>query len=218
MERLTRPRPHPRPKKKTVLLCSIFLCIFMFFLLYPLPASSDIYHWTDEKGVLHLTDDIRNVPEEFREKAGVIKTKPAEEGEEGAEEGTVAEPAPPVPPATEAGEGEGGEEGEELYGGRTLNWWKLQFHILRKEIETVEADYYEKKRFVEVYRKLKKAEEGLAESSLYLERKDTEEPYLYERYRKEIVWDEQRLEELRSELEELRGSARSAGVPKDVRQ
>ncbi len=47
---------------------------------------------------------------------------------------------------------------------------------------------------------------------------ETNELYLYERYRKEIQWDEQRLEELRSELEELRGSARRAGVPKDVRQ
>lgn len=201
MKRLTR----PRPKTKTVLLRSVFLCVCMAFLLGPLPAFADIYHWTDEKGVLHLTDDLRNVPEEFREKVGVIKTKPAEEGEggaEGAEEGAVVEPAPPA----EAGEGE--EGGEELYGGQTLNWWKLQFHILRKEIETVEADYYEKKRFVEVY------EKGRRFGQIF----ETNELYLYERYRKEIVWDEQRLEELRSEIEELRASARSAGVPKDVRQ
>lgn len=194
-------KPSPRTKIKKVLLGNIFLCIFMFFLLYPSPASSDIYHWTDEKGVLHLTDDIRNVPEEFREKAGVIKTKPTEEGEEGA----VVEPAPPAPPAPPAAEA---GEGEELYGGQTLNWWKLQFHILRKEIETVESDYYEKKRFVEVY------EKGRRFGQIF----ETNELYLYERYRKEIVWDEQRLEELRSELEELRDSARRAGVPKDVRQ
>ncbi len=97
----------PRTKIKKVLLGNIFLCTFMFFLLYPLPASSDIYHWTDEKGVLHLTDDIRNVPEEFREKAGVIKTKPAEEGAEGAE-GAVVEPAPPHAPRRSRGGGGGG--------------------------------------------------------------------------------------------------------------
>jgi hypothetical protein len=187
-----------KPVKKTWIVHFVFQFIFITFLSGLSPALAEIYHWTDDKGVLHLTDDIRNVPEEYREKAGVIKTKPAEEG-------PVVEPLPPPPEVTEPLVE---EEAQELYGGQTLQWWKLQFHILKKEIETVEAHYFEKKRFVEVY------EKGRRFGQIF----ETNELYLYERYKREIVWDEERLEELRAELEELRRSARGGGVPREVRE
>jgi hypothetical protein len=158
------------------------------------PAFADFYHWTDEKGVLHITDGIKNVPEEFREKAGVIKTEPAEEE-------LVVEPPPPEiaePP----------EEGEKLYDGETLQWWEIQFHTVKKMMETVEADYFHKKRFVEVY------EKGRRFGQIF----ETNELYLYERYKREVVWDEERLEELRDELDELRTRARRAGVLKEIRE
>lgn len=187
---------HHGIKARTV--SNIFKLMIAALLLGFSPALADIYHWTDDKGVLHLTDDIRNVPEEYREKAGVIKTKPAEEG-------PVVEPLPPPPAVTEPLVE---EEAQELYGGQTLQWWKLQFHILKREIETVETDYFEKKRFVEVY------EKGRRFGQIF----ETNELYLYERYKREIVWDEERLEELRAELEELRRSARGGGVPREVRE
>jgi hypothetical protein len=187
---------HHGIKARTVSI--IFKLMIAVFLLGNSFALADIYHWTDDKGVLHLTDDIRNVPEEYREKAGVIKTKPAREG-------PVVEPLPPPPAVTEPLVE---EEAQELYGGQTLQWWKLQFHILKKEIETVEAHYFEKRRFVEVY------EKGRRFGQIF----ETGELYLYERYKREIVWDEERLEELRAELEELRRSARGAGVPREVRK
>jgi hypothetical protein len=172
----------------------ILQAIFVTVLLGFSPAFADIYHWIDDKGVLHITDDRKNVPEKFREKAGVIKTEPAEEE-------PVVEPAPPAiaePP----------EEEEKLYDGETLQWWKIQFHTVKKMIETIEADYFQKRRFVEVY------EQGKRFGQVF----ETNELYLYERYKKEVVWDEERLEELRDELSELRTRARRAGVPKEIRK
>jgi hypothetical protein len=188
---------HERKKRARNRARDILQFIFIAVLLSLSPAFADIYHWTDEKGVLHITDDKQNVPEEFRDEVNVIKTLPEEEP-------VVEPPAPPAPPVTP---GPPGEE-EELYGGQTLQWWNLQFHNLKKRIETVETDFYQKKRFIEVF------ERGRRYGQIF----ETNEIYLYERYKKEIPWDEETLEELREELDELRGGARSAGVPREVRE
>lgn len=183
--------------KKTLAVHFIFQCLLITFLSGLSPVLAEIYHWTDEDGVLHLTDDLGKVPEEQRGKVNVFETKPDREGppEEGPpEEGPVVEP----PPAVEV---------EELYDGMLLSWWEKQFQEIRKSIAGVEGAYTKKKQFVEVF------EAGRRFGQVYEER-DIE---TYERYKKEIPEDEEMLEGLAEELEELQRKARSAGVPKKVR-
>jgi chromosome segregation ATPase len=38
----------------------------LLFLLIVKPAFAEVYKWVDEKGVLHFTDDIMQIPEKYR--------------------------------------------------------------------------------------------------------------------------------------------------------
>ncbi len=42
--------------------------VILFCLSFSIPFSfpGEIYRWTDEKGVVHFTDDISNVPDRYR--------------------------------------------------------------------------------------------------------------------------------------------------------
>jgi hypothetical protein len=178
--------------KKTWIAHFVFQFIFITFLSGLSPAFAEIYHWTDEEGVLHITDDLGKVPEEYRSKAKVFETGPAEEE-------PAVEPAPP--PAAP------GLEVEELYDGQPLDWWKEEFEKIEKRIAELEGAYNKKRQFVSVF------EAGRRFGQVF-EQSDVE---TYQRYKKEIPEDEKRFEELDGELEELRRKARSAGVPKEVR-
>ena len=178
--------------RKTWAVHFVFQCLLITLFSGLSPVLAEIYHWTDEDGVLHITDDLGKVPEEQRGKVNVFETKPDREGPP--EEGPVVEP----PPAVEV---------EELYDGMPLSWWKKQFKERRESIAGVEGAYTKKKQFVEVF------EAGRRFGQVYEER-DIE---TYERYKKEIPEDEEGLEGLAEVLEELQRKARSAGVPKKVR-
>ena len=41
------------------------------------PATGDVYRWVDERGTIHLDDDLARVPEAYREAARVFRSKPA---------------------------------------------------------------------------------------------------------------------------------------------
>ena len=44
------------------------------------PAAGDVYRWVDERGTVHLDDDLARVPEPYREAARVFRSKPASVG------------------------------------------------------------------------------------------------------------------------------------------
>jgi hypothetical protein len=168
--------------------------IISVFLLTAPAALADIYHWTDDEGVLHITSDLNKVPERYRGKVTVIESEPEEEG-------PLVEPTPPAP------EKKPQREGEELFGGLPLSWWQKQFIKMYGEISKAEAGYNRKKQYVDVF------EKGRRFGQVF----DDEEIESYERFKKELPADEKWLERLRGELEELRRKATNAGVPKEVR-
>lgn len=50
----------------------IYLIMFPVFLLMPLPLrAGEVYKWVDEKGTVHLTDDKKQIPEEY---SGQVET------------------------------------------------------------------------------------------------------------------------------------------------
>lgn len=53
----------------------------MALLLFTSPAPAQVYQWEDEEGTLHMTDDLKKIPEKYREGMREI-VLPDEETEE----------------------------------------------------------------------------------------------------------------------------------------
>lgn len=166
----------------------IFLLIITTLLLVPANAGAELFKWTDEDGVVHITDDLGKVPEEVRGDVRRIETTPPER---------AYEPPPYIPD----------EAGPELYGGKTLQWWADIFKKKDAEIGSIEARIASKRQYIEVF------EGGRRFGQTF----GPDEVDRYERLKKEISEDTSRLQELRDELSELRRKATSYGVPREVR-
>ena len=167
----------------------IFIKTLVLAFFLAAPAYSDLYKWTDREGVVHITDDKDKVPAEFMGEVKVYKTAPVEK------------PAPKPgmePPA---------EELAELYGEKTLEWWKETFNKLNGEIASLEAGIAAKRQFNDVY------EAGRRFGQVF----GSDERKTYERNKTELKSEEARLEGLRGEREELRRKAAYHGVPKGIR-
>jgi hypothetical protein len=189
-------KPSYTEKKRGGFARNIFNFMFIAALLGFSPAYADMYQWIDEEGVLHIADDMHKVPEEYRSKVKKIETKREEE--------PVIEPSPAAPVQIPERPG----EEEELYGDHPLKWWKERFDKMKDRIAKVEGSYNKKKLYVDVY------ERGRRFGQLF----ETDQIETYERYKKEIPRDEERLGELNEELEGLRKKATGAGVPKEIRE
>jgi hypothetical protein len=53
-----------------------------------------VYEWTDDSGVVHMTDDPGKVPKKYRDKKLKKRTEPRREGEQETSQGEATEPAP----------------------------------------------------------------------------------------------------------------------------
>lgn len=161
-----------------------------------LPAGytkADTYHWKDKKGVVHITDSLEKVPEEYKNKVKVRKTPPAAQAvETGAPEAArTAQPS----------------EAEELFGDHPLDWWRDAFTMNKNEISGIEASIAEKKRFNSTFEVQKRTKR------LY----DANDLQTYERYLQEIPSEESQLVKLQAERAELVRKATNAGVPRSIR-
>ncbi len=66
-------------------------------------GASHLYQWTDDSGVVHITDGLGNVPEQYRTKARTIEEKRKSESGQGQQSRTVtSEPAGPTNEEAEA--------------------------------------------------------------------------------------------------------------------
>ncbi|MEE9614944.1 MAG: DUF4124 domain-containing protein [Thermodesulfobacteriota bacterium] len=174
-----------------------FIAVLLIMgVLAPPSAFADFYQWRDEKGVLHVADDLEKVPQEYRGKAEIFKTTPGEEPSE--------KPTRPAPPRSSPRP----DTGEELYGDRTLSWWKRAFSDKRREIGEYEGKQEQKSAYVEVF------EKGRRFGQIYTK----EEIDAYERYKKELPGIEKTLAKLRSQLDTLKRKARLGGVSKKIRE
>jgi hypothetical protein len=128
--------------KRTGLLALIWLTFYC-----TMSWGQEIYRWVDEKGTIHLTDDMSSVPERYRDQ--VQKKRP------------LKEPSPPLAPQvskekeeTEK-ESKSASERKDLLG-RGEGWWKAKAEEwneklleAQKNYETAHADYKKKEKQVE---------------------------------------------------------------------
>ncbi len=173
----------------------ILAAVFLSVLFLPAHSSADLYRWTDDDGVLHITDDLGKVPEDERVGIKTFKSTPPEKAE-------LPDVRPPTP-----GPADNGQRGPELYGDQTLEWWINTFRKKIGEVRNIESGIYAKKQFMEVF------EGGRRFGQIHGE----EEIERYERLSQEVPEDESRIEELKDELAELRRKATIHGVPRDIR-
>ncbi len=172
------------------------LLIIVVILVFSGLSHATIYYWTDEEGVVHITDNLMEVPERYRG-----KTKEMEETREKA-------PPPSAPPKVVSPPPEAAEpEGEQLYGGYSLEWWKNRFVAKRRQLNNIKREYEQKKRFVEVF------EKGRQFGKTFTD----EEIEAYKQYKEELEALEKAVGEAEKELEELKRKARSYGVPRSIR-
>lgn len=170
------------------LLVSIFILI-----AFPFPSSAEIYKWTDDEGVIHVTDDPTKIPDKYwierKVRKEEVKPTPPE-----------IQPAKPTP-APE-------EKKIELYGDYPLDWWIYKFKGVRKDIEDNEKKLEERTNFVTTF------EGGRRYGQIFTK----DQVSLYERYKADIPVIEEKLRKLKEELEELQRKATTYGVPREIRE
>ncbi len=114
--------------KKTIL----FILVGMIIL--PLVAGGqEVYRWVDEKGTVHFTDDLGQVPEKYREK--IQKEKSPKE--------STHPPATPLPKGVAAGK-ESGQmpvpiQKDSL--GRGEEWWRAKASEWNEKFKTAQKNY-----------------------------------------------------------------------------
>ncbi|OGP07445.1 MAG: hypothetical protein A3G39_09010 [Deltaproteobacteria bacterium RIFCSPLOWO2_12_FULL_43_16] len=179
-----------RTIKRTV--CSAFV----LFILFSSDAVADLYQWQDEKGDIHVVDDMLLVPPQYKDKAKKLKARPSRQTPS-----PQQNVQPPVPPQTSS-------EQEELYGDYPLSWWKNEFSSKKNEISKLENTIKEQKNFIADY------ERGRRLYRLY-SKEDTDK---YETYKKELSDNENQLNKLKTDLDEFRRKAQIYGVPRAIRE
>lgn len=173
----------------TKIVCVVF--IFCFFLL-PASAIAELYQWQDEKGDIYVVDDILLVPPQYKDKTKALKARPSDKVI------VPSQPAPLQAPATQ----------EELYGNYPLEWWKANFNERKEKIAELKKTIEEQKTFMADY------ERGRRLYKLY-SKEDVEK---YETYKKELPDNENKLNKLKTDLEEFRRKAQVYGVPRTIRE
>ncbi|MEK7841620.1 MAG: hypothetical protein AAB197_02995 [Deltaproteobacteria bacterium] len=159
---------------------------------------ADLYQWQDEKGDIHVVDDILLVPPKYKDKVKALKAKPSEQGPSSSQP-LIQPPKPSEPPA---------KQQNELYGDYPLEWWKREFDARKKEIGELEKTIEEEKNFIVDY------ERGRRLYRLY-SKEDIEK---YETYKNNLPDNENQRNKLKSDLEEFRRKAQTYGVPREVRE
>lgn len=153
---------------------------------------AELYQWQDEKGDIHVVDDILLVPPKYKDKAKILKTRPPDK--------VIPSEAPPErPPAIQQ---------EELYGDYPLKWWENEFKNRKNEISELERTIEEQKAFMADY------ERGRRLYKLY-SKEDVEK---YEAYQKSLPDNENKLSKLKADLEEFRHKAQIYGIPRSIRE
>ncbi|HAG52049.1 MAG TPA: hypothetical protein DCL42_12040 [Deltaproteobacteria bacterium] len=172
----------------------IVVAVFLFsIVLIPLDALSDLYQWQDEKGDVHVVDDMLLVPPQYKDKVKIIKTKLPQE---------TVPPEPYIPPSPPP------SEQRELYGEYPIEWWRDEFDKRKSEIADLEKTIAEQKSFINIF------ERGRGLGQTY-SKEDIES---YEAYKRNLPDNESKLQKLKAELEELRRKARTYGVPREIRE
>ena len=218
------------------------LLILLFSLLFAMPADAEFYKWIDDDGVFHVVDDLHKVPPKDRDKLGLDPEALKEEIQ--APEKSIVKPMPKHAPSPIQATGDTKQTNPayELYGDKTLQWWKQTLSRVKYEKSELETAIRAKEEYIRVYingvrlqrqqRKISKdiskiKTEDNEEVLENISRHESDKKYVayytqdsvdrYNRYVEELPEDKEKLEKKKDYLEKLLRRAKNAGVPKKVR-
>jgi hypothetical protein len=154
-------------------------------------VQAAVFEWTDDKGVVHFTDNPERVPAKYRHKARERESISGETSATAPESPQQAVPAP-APPAPVK---------PELYGGHDLDWWRNEYRTLTKAISAATDDLAKAKEDLGAARRKKMIFERTRDREGYVQRKT------------DVEARENRLADLQKRLADLESAAARAGVP-----
>ena len=181
-------------------------CILtLLWVMWAGSAAAETWEWVDAQGTISFTDDLQNIPKQYRKSAKKLggesppPSQPAApplpmSAPVGKEMKGTTGPAQPVPPAAPAP----GVKPHDNYGGKTAAEWKEAFSSLNGEIRGVDGQLKEKQRVLK--------EPGTLSRSDYLKLED------------EIRGLSSSLTALLARWELLNKEATAANVPVELRQ
>ena len=139
-------------KKSTIIIITMIGLLFYFGLAF----GQEVYRWTDEKGVVHFTDDPTQVPEKYR---GQVEQKTPSK-EPPPPQPTLSPPVEPpkrMAPVRETSPG-GPEASQKDMLGRGEEWWRATAKDWNQKFVTSRANYEN------TYKEWKAKEQELEES------------------------------------------------------
>jgi len=119
---------------KGVMTRTLFIGLSVLFLLLTEISSAEVYKWVDDKGVVHFTDDLIQVPEKYRPKAE--RTGSPEEKGEATVEGESTPKKKEEPYRDRLG------RGEDYWKGR-LEEWRKKLIESQTRLEALRTKYNE---------------------------------------------------------------------------
>jgi hypothetical protein len=162
-------------------------------LMFSAVASAAIYQWTDERGVIHFTDDPGAVPKRYEKRTKVIPTSDAERVQAAPAEAAPEKQATEGPRVT-------------LYGGHGEMWWKSRYGALHTELKELQGELPARQAELE---QLKRT---------YFLFAYTRNRIAYQNKETQVRQIEERIATLNGELSALDAEAARAGVPFEWRQ
>jgi len=103
----------------------LIMFLFMVAGFFPLNAYSQLFEWTDDRGVVNFTDNPESVPSKYRGKVRMLEDVKREPGVKEEQQPVVAPPA--VTPAVK------------IYEGKPVKWWKAQYEANKTRVEQLQA-------------------------------------------------------------------------------
>ncbi len=173
----------------------LIIAVTLFFM--PAIANADLFYWVDDKGVLHITKNEKEVPPEYRGKSKSVKST-----DESKKKKPKKKPAKKKAPAL------ADDDKRKIYGEKPLSWWISEIRTIKNKISKHKSSIEEKKRYISVF------EAGRYVDQIF----EKSEVEAYNRYLKDIAKEEEMIKDLEGELSEVRRKARLLGVPKKYRE
>ena len=186
---------------RILLMLPMAICTLLLFT--PSTSDAEIYKWTDENNVLHIVDSVHKIPEKYRKTPSPDSPSKKNINRKAPNKPSAKSGAPPrtYKPAQKP------PTGENIYGGKSLEWWKGEFSGKRSSLAKLKMLLSEKQNFVDIY------ERGRRIGQIF----DKKDISSYKKYTKEIPKDKKTIATLEKELKIFIKQARNASVPKSVR-
>ena len=167
----------------------------VLLLLLPLlawRAHAAVFEWIDDAGVVHFTDDSKNIPAKYRKKTRVLELPEAAPAGSG---GQPQRAEPQRSPSRAA-----------FPGGHSEEWWRQRFAALRGEVKTLQDGLQTKQaKLVELRRT----------RTIYQRGRDREAINALEA---EMAADEKRIADLLKQLDAVDQEATRQAVPGEWRR